>query len=92
MSILTRFTREIAMRLLPQSKYVVTLKENASSSERMSVYLTFDDGPHPGHTPRLLDQLAELNAKATFFILGEHAYRWPDIVHRTLAEGFILSV
>jgi len=87
MSILTRFTKKTAERLLPQTKYVVTLQENVADAQRMPVFLTFDDGPHPNHTPRLLDQLAKFNAKATFFMVGEHAQRWPDIVRRTIAEG-----
>lgn len=37
-----------------------------------AVALTFDDGPQPNWTPRVLDTLAELNAPATFFLVGEH--------------------
>jgi peptidoglycan/xylan/chitin deacetylase (PgdA/CDA1 family) len=52
-----------------------------------SVCLTFDDGPHPELTPRLLDALAEADAKATFFVVGGLAERQPDIVKRMEAEG-----
>lgn len=38
-----------------------------------AVYLTFDDGPHPRNTPRILEILAEYDAKATFFVVGSHA-------------------
>mgnify|MGYP001553329063 CR=1 FL=1 len=51
------------------------------------ISLTFDDGPNPDATPRILDTLARQNVKATFFILGAHAERWPDLVHRVVAEG-----
>jgi peptidoglycan/xylan/chitin deacetylase (PgdA/CDA1 family) len=51
------------------------------------VSLTFDDGPNPEATPRILDALAKHNVKATFFILGTHAERWPELVHRVLSEG-----
>ncbi len=51
------------------------------------VSLTFDDGPNPDATPRILDTLAELGVKATFFILGSHAERWPDLVRRVASEG-----
>jgi len=63
------------------------MQESDANTRPVPIYLTFDDGPHPDHTPRILDQLAELNAKATFFILGKHAKCYPDIVRRTLSEG-----
>jgi peptidoglycan/xylan/chitin deacetylase (PgdA/CDA1 family) len=52
-----------------------------------AVALTFDDGPNPDATPLILDALAERGVKATFFILGRHAERWPDLVARVAAEG-----
>lgn len=51
------------------------------------VALTFDDGPNPEATPRILDALAARDVKATFFVLGRHADRWPEIVKRASAEG-----
>ena len=51
------------------------------------VALTFDDGPNPDATPRILDTLAEYGARATFFVLGGHAERWPELVYRMEAEG-----
>ena len=51
------------------------------------VALTFDDGPNPDATPRILDTLAEFGVKAAFFILGAHAERWPELVHRVVTEG-----
>lgn len=52
-----------------------------------TVSLTFDDGPNPDATPLILDGLAEKNVKATFFILGRHAERWPEIVLRIVQDG-----
>lgn len=49
--------------------------------------LTFDDGPNPEATPRVLDVLGELGVKATFFILGQYAEQWPALVHRVEQEG-----
>jgi peptidoglycan-N-acetylglucosamine deacetylase len=49
--------------------------------------LTFDDGPHPEHTPRLLDVLARLGVRATFFVVGCRAERHPDLVRRMAVEG-----
>ena len=51
------------------------------------VYLTFDDGPHPTWTPRVLDLLELYNAPATFFVLGQSATRFPAIVERMVAAG-----
>ena len=49
--------------------------------------ITFDDGPNPVATPRILDVLEREDVKATFFILGRHADRWPEIVKRVADEG-----
>jgi peptidoglycan/xylan/chitin deacetylase (PgdA/CDA1 family) len=55
------------------------------------VALTFDDGPHPEQTPRLLDLLAERGIRATFYLIGANAQAHPEIVERTLAEGHELG-
>lgn len=52
-----------------------------------TVRLTFDDGPHPEVTPRVLDVLAAYDAKATFFVVGSAVSHNPDIVERAHAEG-----
>ena len=52
-----------------------------------SVYLTFDDGPIPSSTPFILDTLAEYNAKATFFMVGENVLRYHDLYNRIVEEG-----
>jgi peptidoglycan-N-acetylglucosamine deacetylase len=49
--------------------------------------LTFDDGPNPDATPRVLDILARFEVRATFFVLGRHARRWPALVRRVVDEG-----
>ena len=51
------------------------------------VAMTFDDGPDPVNTPRLLDILAARGVKATFYVIGEPVTVHPDVVRRTLAEG-----
>ncbi len=55
------------------------------------VALTFDDGPNPEATPRILDALARADVHATFFILGRHAERWPALVRRVHEEGHALG-
>jgi peptidoglycan/xylan/chitin deacetylase (PgdA/CDA1 family) len=51
------------------------------------IALTFDDGPNPDATPRILDVLGQYGIRAAFFVLGAHAERWPELVHRMAAEG-----
>jgi peptidoglycan-N-acetylglucosamine deacetylase len=51
------------------------------------VALTFDDGPHPEQTPLLLKELERADVKATFFLQGNEAAKWPDLVRRTHAAG-----
>ncbi len=55
------------------------------------VALTFDDGPWPGHTARVLDELKKANVKATFFLLGGQVKRYPGLVRRIVAEGHLLA-
>jgi peptidoglycan/xylan/chitin deacetylase (PgdA/CDA1 family) len=52
-----------------------------------AVSLTFDDGPNPYATPPILDALGRAGVHATFFFLGRHVERWPDIARRAAAEG-----
>lgn len=54
--------------------------------------LTFDDGPHPEHTPRILDLLAQHRQQATFFVIGVHAARHGPLLRRMLAEGHRLGL
>ncbi|MEO7720159.1 MAG: polysaccharide deacetylase family protein [Capsulimonas sp.] len=56
------------------------------------VALTFDDGPSPDTTPRILAALAAAGAHSTFFVLGEQARRHPDLIRRISAEGHILAL
>src|SRR5437868_11269001 len=51
------------------------------------IAMTFDDGPSAKLTPKLLDLLAAHHIKATFFLIGENAAEYPDIVAREAKEG-----
>ena len=55
------------------------------------VALTFDDGPHPDYTPRLLDILARYQAQAPFFVLGENAARQRPLLERMAQEGHAIG-
>lgn len=52
-----------------------------------SVYLSFDDGPHPAVTPFVLDELKKWKAKATFFCIGENVRQYPELFSRIAEEG-----
>ncbi len=58
-----------------------------SRGNKSAVYLTFDDGPDPNFTPKVIDILAEHNAKATFFITAKKALIEPQLVRRICAQG-----
>ncbi|MEX1021836.1 MAG: polysaccharide deacetylase family protein, partial [Dehalococcoidia bacterium] len=49
--------------------------------------ITFDDGPHPPYTDAVLDTLAEHDARATFFMIGEQVERYPQVFDRVVREG-----
>jgi peptidoglycan/xylan/chitin deacetylase (PgdA/CDA1 family) len=53
--------------------------------------LTFDDGPNPAWTPRLLDVLASHDVRATFFLLGAYAEAEPELVRRIVAAGHLIG-
>lgn len=55
------------------------------------VLLTFDDGPDPEKTPKILDILAKHNIKAVFFMVGNRAEQHPELVKRVVAEGHIIG-
>jgi peptidoglycan/xylan/chitin deacetylase (PgdA/CDA1 family) len=53
--------------------------------------LTFDDGPNPAWTPRLLDVLASHGVRATFFSVGSHAQAQPELMRRIVAAGHLVG-
>ncbi len=77
---------------LVKSPYIITELTSGFLTWKMkkrepAVFLTFDDGPVPEVTPEVLDILGRYQAKATFFMVGENAKRYPEIVNRILSEG-----
>lgn len=63
-----------------------TLYHQGAGGEHQ-VALTFDDGPDPRWTPKILDILKAANVKATFFVVGVNAERYPSLVRRIVNEG-----
>ncbi len=54
---------------------------------KTKVAITFDDGPHPDFTPKILDVLKQKKVKATFFLTGGNAEKYPEVVKRIKKEG-----
>jgi len=52
-----------------------------------SIYLTFDDGPHPDVTPLVLDILNKYDIKATFFCVGDNVFKHPEVFRQLLDGG-----
>lgn len=65
----------------------VRLSYSSVKTNQKILAMTFDDGPHPSLTPRLLDILKERNIKCTFFLIGKQVRMYPQIVRRMIAEG-----
>lgn len=61
-------------------------------TDRKVVYLTFDDGPHPPETERVLDVLREHGARATFFLIGSKVSGNESVLRRMLEEGHALGL
>lgn len=86
MSWLRQGLRRSLTGLLPRDRFLTR-----GPGSRAEVALTFDDGPHPEHTPRLLDELSEHNITATFFVVGREAEQHPDLVRRISEDGHTLG-
>jgi len=81
-----RPTRQQVLGLLPERLVLIR-----GPREPGALYLSFDDGPHPEHTPRLLDLLARHDARASFFLIGQRIEQHPALVERIVAEGHTLG-
>ncbi|MDB5338179.1 MAG: polysaccharide deacetylase [Planctomycetaceae bacterium] len=72
--------------VLPRERWLTRGPDTAAG-----IALTFDDGPHPEYTPRLLDELQKFQIRATFFVVGEAVERFPRLAKRIVAEGHTLG-
>ncbi len=73
----------------PRNQWLIV--NRSMVNDPRSVALTFDDGPDPVFTPRLLDLLREKQVKATFFVVGQRALQHPEIVRRAWDEGHLIA-
>ena len=65
-------------RLYPYAIFRLRQKEQSNEVHKVA-YITFDDGPIPEVTPRVLDILKQYGVKATFFMVGENIDKYPDL-------------
>lgn len=75
----------------PASQEVSAGKITGEEDVAKKIALTFDDGPHPRYTEQLLDGLKERNVVATFFVTGENAQNYPNIIRREQEEGHLIG-
>lgn len=83
-------SQAVSSPMLDPAKFVAVKPGNRIAQVSVPgkyVALTFDDGPNPLYTPKVLDILKRYNAKATFFVLGENAARHKQILARAVSEG-----
>ena len=72
-------------------KFTIAHSFTRRATQSPYAFLTFDDGPHPKATPRILELLREARVKATFFLIGRHADRHPQLVKDILWDGHLIG-
>ena len=75
----------------PGSRWLLDRRTEVPCAGHPCVALTFDDGPSPEITPRVLDILREKQAKATFFLVGQQVELNPELARRTSREGHAIG-
>ncbi|RZF23682.1 chitooligosaccharide deacetylase NodB [Paraburkholderia sp. UYCP14C] len=72
--------------------YLTEVRSDSDCADRRrKVYLTFDDGPDPIWTPKVLDILAYEQVEATFCVIGAYAAEYPQLIERIVSEGHELA-
>lgn len=81
---------KISSKILDPGKPMVVMHSRPTSGDKL-VALTFDDGPWPGQTEKILDILAQQQVKATFFMLGSRVKAAPALARRVRDEGHLVA-
>lgn len=96
---LTAGAGSLAVAVLPSGNAYgpVTTRLSELPGQRLSagrklIALTFDDGPYPPYTDRLLDLLHEKRVHATFFLVASRARQYPELVRRMAEEGHTIGL
>ena len=85
MNLVRQAVKTILSYCLGRERLLVRGSRSTGAQPRLA--LTFDDGPHSEHTPRLLDRMQTLGLRGTFFVLGRQAELHPALIQRMLTEG-----
>ena len=81
----------LLLAVLPGNSFYGSMLTQAHT-QRKIIALTFDDGPYPPYTQKLLKVLAEKHVKATFFMVGENAAKHPELVREVQSEGHLIAL
>lgn len=84
---LARLSAVIIITLMAIEEIIAADVVYSWHSKEKCIALTFDDGPHPVYTQEILDILSEYNIKATFFVIGENAIWYSDLVKLEYEAG-----
>lgn len=85
MGSLSRLGKDVLQRYVMPGAFMWRLPSGADCA------LTFDDGPHPLHTPQILEILGRHRLRASFFLVGEYALRAPELVRQIAREGHCIA-
>lgn len=80
-----------AMDAISQSEFMKESLRTTVFDKEPRIALTFDDGPNPDYTPKLLDILAKHGVKGTFFVMGAYVDEYPEIARRIVEEGHMIA-
>ena len=81
---MTGFSTDIKAKYYPDNKDNVYVH---MKTDQKIIALTFDDGPHPTKTDEILNVLSKYNVKATFFVIGENAVKYPQVLKKVAMQG-----
>lgn len=81
----------LAQDAAEQKQKIALRKLIRGNPDRKWIALTFDDGPHPMYTPKLVAILNKYRVKATFFVVGKMAEQYPDLVHLLQQNGHAIG-
>ncbi|SLM50219.1 Similar to oligosaccharide deacetylase [Nitrospira japonica] len=82
--------RPVITQVKAEIKKILGSLTSVVTKDRVAA-LTFDDGPHPEFTPQVLDVLDRHRAQATFFMVGQAAKQYPDLVRRVGEAGHAIG-
>jgi len=81
----------IAILLFFMSCSLYAFEDAKKFPEAGTIALTFDDGPNPTYTPQILAILKKYHIKATFFVVGMNAEKYPELIKQIYADGHAIN-